>query len=68
MRVNPKDGQCRSCSSELEIVDATDATMTVQCETCGEIYDVETDAFHDGGMKYYVDFLTEQMKCRDDVT
>jgi transcription elongation factor Elf1 len=68
MRVNPKDGRCRSCNSVLEIVDATDAAMTVQCDTCGEIYDVETDAFHDGGMEYYVGFLAEQARCRGDVT
>jgi hypothetical protein len=51
----------------LEIVDALDDALTVRCESCGEIYDVETDAFHDGGMTYYVDFLAEQMKCRHDV-
>jgi hypothetical protein len=32
MRVNPKDGRCRSCSGELTIIDADDATMTVECE------------------------------------
>jgi uncharacterized Zn finger protein len=52
----------------LEIVDALDDALTVRCESCGEVYDVETDAFHDGGMTYYVDFLAEQLKCRDDAT
>ena len=66
MRVNPRDGRCRSCNGDLEIVDATDEIMTVRCEKCGEIYDVETDAFHDGGMTYYIEFLAEQMKCRND--
>jgi len=31
MRVDPKHGRCRSCDSTLEIVDADDATMTVEC-------------------------------------
>ena len=31
MRVNRKDGVCRSCDGELEIIDADDATMTVEC-------------------------------------
>jgi len=65
MRVNPKDGTCRSCSGELEIVGVTDATMEVECQKCGEIYDVETDAFNDGCMTYYVGFLSE-MKGDED--
>jgi hypothetical protein len=32
MRVNPKDGRCRSCGGELTIIDADDATMTVECD------------------------------------
>ena len=68
MRVNPRDGCCRSCSGQLEIVDALDDALTVRCESCGEVYDVETDAFHDAGMTYHVDFLAEQMKCRGDGT
>jgi predicted nucleic acid-binding Zn ribbon protein len=68
MRVNPRDGRCRECDGQLEIVDALDDVLTVRCESCGGNYDAETDAFHDGGMTYYVDFLAEQMKCRDDAT
>ena len=52
MKVLTKDGCCRSCGGTLEIVDADDATMTVECE-CGECYQVETDAFNDGAMHYY---------------
>lgn len=59
MRVNPKDSVCRSCGGELEITDADDATMTVECE-CGESYLVEPDAFGDGCMTYYVPFLAIQ--------
>ncbi len=60
MRVNPKDGVCRTCGAELEIVDADDATMTVECEN-GHEYIVETDAFGDGCMTYYVGFLSGQL-------
>ena len=31
MIVDLKDGACRSCGSTLQIVDADDATMTVEC-------------------------------------
>ena len=60
MRVNPRDGCCRACGGELTIIDADDATMTVEC-ACGESYLVEPDAFNDGGMTYYVGFLVDRM-------
>jgi hypothetical protein len=61
MRVNPRDGVCRSCGGELEIVDADDATMTVECQgECGETYMVESDAFADGCMTYCVGFLAQR--------
>ncbi len=64
MRVNLRDGRCRSCRGELEIIDADDATMTVQCVNpgCGEEYPVETDAFNDGGMDYWPGFLAERLE------
>lgn len=65
MRVNPKDGSCRSCGGVLEIVGVTDATMEVECQSCGDGYDVETDAFRDGGMTYYVGFLAARTHCDD---
>jgi transcription elongation factor Elf1 len=58
MRVMPSDGVCRSCGGELGIVDADDATMSVECTECGDSYQVETDAFGDGCMTYYVGFMT----------
>jgi len=61
MLIDPKDGQCRTCGGQLEIVDADDATMTVECE-CGESYQVETDAFGDGCMTYYLGFMQERME------
>jgi hypothetical protein len=58
MRVDLKDGQCRSCGGQLTIVEADDATMTVECE-CGDSYAVEPDAFGDGCVTYYPGFLAE---------
>jgi len=66
MRVDPKDGHCRSCQGELTIIDADDATMTVECEECGDVYVVEPDAFGDGCMTYYVGFLTGEGLPRED--
>lgn len=58
MQVDPEDGRCRSCrTGRLTIVDADDVTMTVECDECGDTYDVETDAFGDGCMKYYFPFM-----------
>ena len=53
MIVDLKDGCCRSCGSALQIIDADDATMTVECVECADSYAVETDAFGDGCMTYY---------------
>lgn len=58
MRVDLRDGQCRRCHGQLEVIDADDATMTVECTDCAEVYLVEPDAFGDGCMTYYVGFLT----------
>ena len=58
MLVKKEDGCCRSCSGGLEVIDADDATMTVECQECGDVYYVEPDAFGDGCMTYYVGFLT----------
>lgn len=64
MRVSPRDGSCRSCGGVLQIVDADDATMSVECEACGDSYLVETDAFGDGCMTYYVNFMAERLQSR----
>jgi hypothetical protein len=56
VRVDPKDGVCRSCRGELRIIDADDATMTVECDECGDVYLVEPDAFGDGCVTYYASF------------
>jgi hypothetical protein len=65
MMVDLMDGRCRTCDGRLVIVDADDATMTVQCEECDDNYLVEPDAFGDGGMTYYVGMLAELMKGGD---
>ncbi len=62
MRVDLKDGRCRTCGCQLEIVDADDATMTVECVECGDCYPVEPDAFGDGCLTYYVGVMEERME------
>lgn len=61
MQVDLKDGRCRSCGSGLQIIDADDATMTVECVECGDNYDVEPDAFGDGCMTYYFPLMTKRL-------
>ena len=53
MFVDKRDGVCRSCEGELEITDSDDISLNVVCVDCGDTYEVETDAFGDGCMKYY---------------
>lgn len=65
MRVETKDGTCRSCRGTLTIIDADDATMTVECDECGDVYVVETDAFNDDGMAYHLGFLLGQQERSD---
>jgi transcription elongation factor Elf1 len=62
MRVDPKDGRCRSCDGTLNIVDADDCTLFVECEECGDSYEVETDAFNDGCMTYYPAVMARKME------
>lgn len=64
MRVDPKDGKCRTCGGELTIIDADDATMTVEC-ACGEVYLVEPDAFGDGCVTYYFGFLAGKLEVEE---
>ena len=57
MLVRKKDGSCRCCQGQLRITGVDDATMEVECQSCGETYLVETDAFGDGGMDYFMSFV-----------
>lgn len=65
MRVDMKDGRCRTCGSALEIVDCDDCSMQIECTECGDSYDVEPDAFGDGCMTYYVGMMAEKMEAGD---
>lgn len=62
MRVKPEHGCCRSCGGTLQIIDADDATMTVECAKCFDCYQVETDAFGDGCMTYWIGFLARRSR------
>jgi transcription elongation factor Elf1 len=66
MRVNKRDGRCRECGGTLVIVDADDATMTVECQECGDSYAVEPDAFGDGAVVYYPAVMAELGEDRDE--
>src|SRR5687767_14507136 len=65
MRVQPNDGVCRACGGPLDITDADDSTMTVECSRCGESYPVEHDAFNDGAMHYFPHFMADQITRGD---
>ena len=67
MLVATKDGTCRECGGQLKIIDADDATMTVECLECGDSYLVEPDAFGDGCMTYYVDFACSHESDEEDL-
>lgn len=62
MDVDRKDGTCRSCDGSLAIVDFDDCSLTVRCEECGDVYDVETDAFGDGCMTYWFPLMLESQQ------
>lgn len=68
MLIDPQDGRCRTCGGQLNITDADDATMTVECTNpeCGDGYLVEPDAFGDGCMTYYIGAMQEQLEDRDE--
>ena len=61
MNVNPRDGRCRECGGILTIVEADDASMTVECDA-GHCYPVEHDAFGDGCMTYIFGFLAKRLE------
>ena len=44
----------------IEMV-AYDVSLNVACSECGDNYDVETDAFGDGCMKYYFPLMAERV-------
>ncbi|MFO0814117.1 MAG: hypothetical protein U0796_12905 [Gemmatales bacterium] len=68
MLVNLEDGQCRSCQHQLEIVDFDDISLHVACTNCGESYEVETDAFGDGCVTYYLVLVAQRMGIGEGAT
>jgi len=61
VNVRPDDGVCRSCGGHLQIVDFDDISLSVTCLECADGYDVETDAFGDGCMKYYFPLVARRL-------
>lgn len=53
MLVDLEDGQCCECGGQLEIDDFDDVSLSVTCLECHDNYEVETDAFGDGCVKYH---------------
>ena len=53
MLIDLIDGACRSCSGQLEVIDALDAMLFVACTKCDDDYVVEPDAFNDRGLRYW---------------
>ena len=54
MLVDLEDGQYRECGGQLEITEIDDVSLLVFCTECEEDYAVETDAFGDGCVKYFL--------------
>lgn len=45
--------KCRECKTgKLEVVDCEDCLLTVECQRCGTVYDVEPDGLGDGGLEW----------------
>ena len=59
MLVDLTDGKCRSCGGQLNITGADDVSLDVQCTKCDDAYCVETDAFNDGGIKYWPEIMAD---------
>lgn len=57
--ISRNDGVCRECSGTLTVIDADDVSMQVTCDTCGDEYTVEIDAFPDGGCEYWPQIMSE---------
>ncbi len=43
MTVAPEVGCCRTCGAAVKIIGIDDATLTVECQDCGDMYAVEPD-------------------------
>lgn len=68
MLVRLGDGKCRECQGQLNIVEATEDTLEVECTECEAAYTVEVDAFKDGGIHYWPLMMSGiEDACDDDV-
>lgn len=59
MLIDRSDGKCYECEGQLEVTDADDCSMTVDYVDCGACFTVESDAFGDGCVEYYIPYMTE---------
>ncbi len=57
--IRPTDGVCVDCGGALNVTDANDYSMLVECESCGGTRTMETDAFGDGGVEYWPAIMAE---------
>ena len=66
MIVNTKDGVCRTCGGQLEILDSDDCSLSVTCTECADSYDLEPDAFGDGCMLYFFPLRIQQLLGKEE--
>jgi transcription elongation factor Elf1 len=64
--VNPRDSRCRECKGRLQVIEAEDDLMTVECTECGEIYNTEIDGLGDGGIDYWPRMMAAQLEEDDE--
>lgn len=57
--IRPTDGVCSECGGALVVTDADDISLLVECEECGEVRTMETDAYGDGGIEYWPAIMAE---------
>ena len=57
--VDKEDGTCSECGGQLEITGADDVSLDADCTDCGNSIHVETDFFHNGGIKYCPEAMVE---------
>ena len=57
--IRPTDGVCSECGGSLIVTDANEYSMLVECESCGEVRTMETDAYGDGGIEYWPAIMAE---------
>jgi hypothetical protein len=58
IRIARNDCTCGECGGTLELTDADDVTLSVECEN-GHAYDLEHDAF-DAGFDYVLEYLARR--------